>query len=161
MSSYAAACLPPSAAAILRRLAFLPEPAMRALQVAAVLGSSFTLTEMSVVTQQPAMELAVAMEEAIAARVLSDDGTRLRFRHDLIRDAIYAELPGSVRIALHREVGERLAAAGAAARQVAEHLSRGAAEGDESAIHWLLTAAREASGPSPRPPSICSAVLSR
>src|SRR6185437_13209896 len=105
--------------------------------------------EMSVVTQQPAMELAVAMEEAIAARVLSDDGTRLRFRHDLIRDAIYAELPGSVRIALHREVGERLAAAGAAARQVAEHLSRGAAEGDEAAIHWLLTAAREASGPSP------------
>ncbi len=135
--------------AVLRRLAFLPEPATRALRVAAVLGSSFTLTELAVVTQRPALELAIAMEEAIAARVLSDDGTRLRFRHDLIRDAIYADLPGSVRVAMHREIGERLGAAGAPSRQVAEQLSRGAGPGDESAIHWLLTAAREASGPSP------------
>jgi DNA-binding CsgD family transcriptional regulator len=133
-------------AAILRRLAFLPESTIRALRVASVLGSSFTLTEMSVVTKQPAMELAIAMEDAIAARVLSDDGSRLRFRHDLIRDAIYAELPGSVRHAMHREIGERLAAAGASARQVAEHMARSAAPGDESAIHWLLTAAREAAG---------------
>ena len=43
------------------------------------------------------------------AGVLEDDGAHLRFRHDLIRDAIYEDLPGSVRRALHREAGQRLA----------------------------------------------------
>ena len=50
--------------------------------------------------------------EAIRARVLEDDGARLRFRHDLIRDAIYEDLPLSVRRALHREAGQRLARTG-------------------------------------------------
>jgi predicted ATPase len=38
-------------------------------------------------------------------RVLDDDGDRLRFRHDLIRDALYEDLPLSVRRGLHREAG--------------------------------------------------------
>ena len=37
-------------------------------------------------------------------RVL-DDGDRLRFRHDLIRAALYEDLPLSVRRGLHREAG--------------------------------------------------------
>jgi hypothetical protein len=61
--------------------------------------------------------------------VVEDDGARLRFRHELIRDAIYQDLAGSVRRALHREAGQRLAQAGAPALQVAEHLGRGATTG--------------------------------
>ena len=63
------------------------------------------------------------------ARVLEDDGARLRFRHDLIRDAIYEDLPATIRRGLHREAGQRLARAGAPSLQVAEHLARGAARG--------------------------------
>src|SRR5262249_32689378 len=82
-------------------------------------------------------------------RVLEDDGPGLGFRHDLIRDAISQALPASVRGALHREAGQRLAAAGAPAAQVAEHLARGAHPGDAEAIGWLARAARQAAVTSP------------
>ena len=115
---------------ILRRVSFLPEPTLQALQSASILGSGFSLTDLATVTGRPAVDLSVVLGEAIRARVLEDDGDRLRFRHDLIRDSIYEDLAGSVRRALHREAGQRLAQAGAPALQVAEHLARGAAPGE-------------------------------
>jgi DNA-binding CsgD family transcriptional regulator/tetratricopeptide (TPR) repeat protein len=134
---------------ILRRISFLPEEALQALRAAVILGSGFTLTDLATVTGQPALRLSEVLAEPIRARVLTDDGTRLRFRHDLIRDAIYDDLPGSIRNALHREAGQRLAAAGAPARQVAEHLARGAGAGDAEAASWLARAARQAAATSP------------
>jgi len=47
------------------------------------------------------------------------------------------------------EAGQRLAAAGAPALQVAEQLARAAAPGDAEAIRWLVQAAREAVATSP------------
>ncbi len=91
----------------------------------------------------------MVLAEAIRARVLEDDGTVLRFRHDLIREAIYADLPASVLQGLHREAGQRLARSAAPALQVAEHLARGAARGDAAAIGWLTRAAREGAARSP------------
>jgi len=82
---------------ILRRISFLPERTLQALRFASILGSGFTLTDLAAGTGRPALELAETLSEAIRARVLQDDGTRLRFRHDLIRDAICEDLPGSVR----------------------------------------------------------------
>jgi DNA-binding CsgD family transcriptional regulator/tetratricopeptide (TPR) repeat protein len=134
---------------ILRRIGFLPEESLEALRAAAVLGSGFTLTDLATVTGQPAVRLSVVLAEPIRARVLADDGARLRFRHDLIRDAVYEDLPGSIRTALHREAGQRLAAAGAPALQVAEHLARGAVQGDAEATAWLARAARQAAATSP------------
>ena len=134
---------------ILRRISFLPGDALRTLSAAAVLGSSFTVTDLAAVTGRAAVELSAALAEPIRARVLEDDGARLRFRHDLIRDAIYEDVPGSIRRALHREAGQRLAAAGAPALQVAEHLARGAGRGDAEAIGWLARAARQAAATSP------------
>lgn len=134
---------------ILRRLSSLPEETLRALQPASILGSSFSLTDLSITTERPAFALSLALADALAARVLADDGARLRFRHDLIREAIYADMPGGVRLALHREAGQRLALAGAPARQVAEQLGRGATAGDADAISWLTRAAREAAPSSP------------
>src|SRR5580692_4233550 len=106
----------------------------------------------------PAVDLSVVLGEAIRARVLEDDGDRLRFRHDLIRDSIYEDLAGSVRRALHREAGQRLAQAGAPALQVAEHLARGAAPGDPEAAAWLARAARQAA---PRSPDVAADLLGR
>ncbi len=143
---------------ILRRLAFLPEKTMHSLQIASVLGTSFTLTELSVGTASTVVDLSHSLEEAITSRVLADDGSRLRFRHDLIRDAIYDSLPGSVRLALHREIGQRLGAAGAPAQQVAAHLARGASPGDTAAIGWMRNAAREVSS---RSPDIAADLLER
>ena len=134
---------------ILRRLSFLPEDTLQALRAASILGSGFSLADLASVTGRPALDLSVALAEAIRARVLADDGTVLRFRHDLIRESIYADLPASVRQGLHREAGRRLAQAGAPSLQVAEHLGRGAAQGDAAAIGWLTRAARDAAAGSP------------
>jgi DNA-binding CsgD family transcriptional regulator/predicted negative regulator of RcsB-dependent stress response len=134
---------------ILRRLSSLPEATLQALRAASILGSGFSLSDLATATAQPALELSFALAEAIRARVLEDDGALLRFRHDLIRESIYADLPGSVRRGLHREIGQRLAQTGAPALQVAEHLARGAGRGDAAAIAWLTRAAREAAARSP------------
>ena len=146
----AALTLPPTLRlTILRRISFLADGTLQALRSASVLGTGFTLTDLAEFTGRSAVDLAMTLAEAIQARVLQDDGTRLRFRHDLIRDAIYQDLPASVRGALHREAGQRLAAAGAPAAQVAEHLARGASRGDTEAIGWLARAARQAAVTSP------------
>ena len=134
---------------ILRRVSFLPGATLQALRDASILGSVFSLTDLAVVTGRPAVALSVALAEAIRAGVLADDGTRLRFRHDLIRDALYEDLAHSVRRALHREAGQRLAQSGAPAPQVAGHLARAATPGDAEAIGWLTRAGREATGTSP------------
>jgi DNA-binding CsgD family transcriptional regulator len=134
---------------ILRRISFLAEGTLQALRFASVLGTGFTLTDLAEVTGRSAADLSMTLAEPLRARVLEDDETRLRFRHDLIRDAIYQDLPASVRGALHREAGQRLAAAGAPAAQVAEHLARGARRGDAEAIGWLARAARQAAVTSP------------
>ena len=134
---------------ILRRLSFLPDDTLHALRAASILGSSFTITDLSVTMARPALELFQVLAEAITGRVLEDDGDRLRFRHDLIRDAIYEDLPAAIRRGLHREAGQRLARAGAPSLQVAEQLARGAGQGDTEAISWLTRAAREAAARSP------------
>src|SRR6185437_12378097 len=143
---------------ILRRVSFLPETTLQALRSASILGSGFSLTDLATVTGRPAVDLSIVLGEAIRAGVLDDDGARLRFRHDLIRDAIYEDLAGSVRRALHREAGQRLAQAGAPALQVAEHLARGATPGDPEAVAWLARAARHAA---PRSPDIAADLLDR
>ena len=134
---------------ILRRLSFLPDDALHALRTASILGSSFTMSDLSVTMARPALELFQVLAEAITGRVLEDDGARLRFRHDLIRDALYEDLPVTIRGGLHREAGQRLARAGAPSLQVAEQLARGAGQGDTEAISWLTRAAREAAARSP------------
>jgi DNA-binding CsgD family transcriptional regulator len=143
---------------ILRRLSFLPDDTLAALRAASVLGSSFPLTELATTTGRSALELSSALAEAIRARVLEDDGGRLRFRHDLLRDAVHEDLPASVRVALHREAGQRLARSGAPALRVAEHLARGAEPGDADAVAWLTRAAREAA---PRSPAVAADLLER
>ena len=143
---------------ILRRLSFLPDQTLQALRTASILGSCFSLTDLATVTAHPALELFLALAEAIRARVLEDDGAVLRFRHDLIRESIYEDLPGSLRRGLHREAGQRLAQAGGSSLQVAEHLARGADRGDAAAIGWLTRAAREAA---PRSPAVAADLLER
>jgi DNA-binding CsgD family transcriptional regulator len=143
---------------ILRRLSLLPDDTLQAVRAASILGSSFSLAELSTTTGRSALELSSALAEAIRARVLEDDGERLKFRHDLLREALYEDLPASVRVGLHREAGQRLAASGAEALQVAEHLARGAGRGDAEAVAWLTTAASQAA---PRSPAVAAELLER
>jgi DNA-binding CsgD family transcriptional regulator len=143
---------------ILRRLSFLPDDTLAVLRAASILGAGFSLTDLSTTTGRSLLDLSSVLATAIRVHILEEEGDRLRFRHDLIHEAIYEDIPGSVRVGLHREAGRRLAESGAAALQVAEHLARGAGRGDAAAVAWLARAAREA-GPSS--PAVAAELLER
>jgi hypothetical protein len=134
---------------ILRRLRGLPETTVELLGLASILGSTLSLTDLARLAKRSAVELLAALREARAAGVLGEVGGQLAFRHDLVREAIYTDLPLPVRRGLHRDVGHALAAAGAPPVRVATHLALGADIGDAEAVAWLRRAARDAGSTAP------------
>jgi DNA-binding CsgD family transcriptional regulator len=151
--------LPPSLRlTILRRLSFIDEEALELLQVASVLGSAFSLSDVATVLGRSTTSLLGPIREAVRAGVIEEREARLSFRHDLIREAIYEDLPKDVRAALHLETGRRLAAAGIPALRVAEQLALGAQPGDIDAVTRLHAAARQAAA---RAPAIAAGLLER
>ncbi len=142
--------LPPSLRlTILRRLSFLEEEALELLRVASALGSIFSLRDVATVLDRSATDLLQPARTALLAGVLEERDARLAFRHDLIREAIYEDLPEDARAALHLEAGRRLARSQAPALQVAEQFALGALSGDAEAVDWLHTAARETARSAP------------
>jgi DNA-binding CsgD family transcriptional regulator len=137
--------LPPSLrSTIVRRLAFVGEEALDMLRRASVLGSTFSVRDLATVSERPVADLVRTLREPLEAGLLVEAEGRLRFRHDLVRDALSDDLPADARAALHRDVARRLADAGASPLQVAEHLMLGAQPGDLDASSRLLAAARVA-----------------
>ncbi|HEX8132403.1 MAG TPA: hypothetical protein VF880_03085, partial [Actinomycetes bacterium] len=146
----AAVGIPPSLTlTILHRLSFLPQRTLDVLRAASVLGASFTVAELSLLTGMPAFELLAALRESLTAGVLGEETTRLRFRHDLLREALYHDLPGAMRAGLHLDAARALAGAGAPPGQVTEHLLRGAVPGDAEAVAWLREAAHKVASHAP------------
>jgi DNA-binding CsgD family transcriptional regulator len=143
---------------ILHRLSFLAPATLEVLRVASVLGSSFAVPDLSLAAGRPTAGLLAALEEAMAAGILEPRDEQLGFRHDLIREALYQDLPAGVRQGLHLDAGRALAAAGAPPERVAEQWARGAAPGDRQAVDWLQRAARVAA---PRAPSVAVDLLQR
>jgi DNA-binding CsgD family transcriptional regulator/tetratricopeptide (TPR) repeat protein len=110
--------------AIADRLGFVSAPTREVLRAAALLGVDFAITDLTAVLGRTVATLVPALDEARAIGVLTDSGSSLAFRHPLIREALYAEMPASVRAAWHREAGHALASAGAAPDRVARQLLR-------------------------------------
>lgn len=128
-------------AQVARRWRHLSPTARQLTEAGAVLARPFAVHEAAGVTGVPVRELTRATEEAIAQGHLVAEGTLLRFRHDLIREAVYAGLPGPVKHALHREAGAVLAAEGRPAAESATHVAWGASPGDQQALRALRDAA--------------------
>jgi len=151
--------LPPSLRlTILRRLSSLEEETLDLLRVASALGSTFSLRDAATVLGRSATELLRPVREALLAGVLEEREARLAFRHDLIREAIYKDLPEDARAALHLEAARRLARARAPALQVAEQFALGAQPGDIEAVDWLHTAAHDTAR---RAPAVAVELLER
>ncbi|MEN3272073.1 MAG: hypothetical protein V7636_834, partial [Actinomycetota bacterium] len=134
---------------VLRKIGQLSGDARGALRLAAVLGSRFAIGELAAASGRLVTELWEPVDEALRSGLLHDEGERLAFRHDLVRDAIYEQLPEPVRRGIHLDVARALARAGAPASAVAAHFSASAEHGDHEAVAWLRRAAREAMGTAP------------
>ncbi|MFD3335951.1 ATP-binding protein [Streptomyces sp. NPDC058700] len=125
------------------RLAALRPGTLEFLRIGSVLGSAFSLADAAALCGRTAAGLIGELDEAIAAGLLQDDGERLVFRHDLLRQAVYADLAPSARRALHREAASRLVAAGRAPADAVPHLLKSAERGDHEAVRLLGGAAAD------------------
>lgn len=134
---------------ILHRIGFLSQEVLDLLATASVLGATFTVSDLALVSGRSVADLVAPLREALAALVLAERGEQLVFRHDLVRDALYADLPAALRTGLHRDLARALAAAGQPPGRVAAHLLRGAEAGDGEAVRWLHRAAEEVTARAP------------
>jgi len=109
-------------AAIAERVGFVPPGVREVLRAAVLLGVDFAVPDLATVLGRGVADLVPAVDEASAAGLLAETGTGLRFRHPLIRAALYDEIAAPVRVAWHREAARALAEAHASADRVARQL---------------------------------------
>ncbi|MEA2310714.1 MAG: hypothetical protein QOE28_682 [Solirubrobacteraceae bacterium] len=105
------------------RLRRTPEPVPRLLRYAAVLRRPVSAALLGAATGIPEPALTTALREAVDHHLLAlrrDDGT-FRFRHDVVREAVYGDLLAGERSTTHADVAAALGASAGSA---------------ELAFHW-------------------------
>jgi DNA-binding CsgD family transcriptional regulator len=136
----------------------LGDAAHRLVDVASVLGEEVDPALLSEVTGVPVAEVAVRLDEAEAAGVLTpvvDLPGRLRFAHALVRDGVRAQLADAARRHWHRRAATvlelRAGASAARAGEIASHWLRAAttAEPLRRGVHWARLAADQVAGLDP------------
>ena len=117
-----------------QRVAALPGPAKELLSVAAVAGRVVPHTLLAQVTGSDDEQVLEAVETALEARLLAEDGPDgYRFTHDLIRETVENGLSAARRRRLHRRIGQALEyQPGAPAESLAFHFSQSGEDGTAS-----------------------------
>ncbi|MCW2492422.1 MAG: hypothetical protein JWN47_1786 [Frankiales bacterium] len=128
--------------AVTNRFVDLDETARSMLQRLAVAGDELDLAAILALTGLPEHEAYRLLDAALAADVLVVSGSAYRFRHELVRQALRAQVPPHARVAIHREAAQRLAAVGGTPASVAAHWFAGDRPGE--AAPWAVAAARNA-----------------
>jgi DNA-binding NarL/FixJ family response regulator len=125
------------------QLGRLSTAARDALQMACVLGRRFSADELAALTGTSPVALLGALREAIAAGLLIEDGDRVAFRHDMVREAVEATLPRTVRQSLRRRAVDVMLRHGAPPSDVADLVMDVAQPGDTGAVTILRRAAAQ------------------
>lgn len=125
----------------------------RVIALAAVIGREFDLACLQGASALATPEVLALLDEASAGGVITAVPARLgrySFKHGLIRDTLYEDLPAPERMRLHRQIGtvlEGLCGADPEPRiaELAHHFRHAAPAGDvERAIDYSVRAARRA-----------------
>jgi ATP/maltotriose-dependent transcriptional regulator MalT len=129
-------------ASLAEELTLLSEAGRLVLDGAAVAGDPFEpeLAAAAAATSEAAAMHAV--DELLGLDLIraTDVPRRFRFRHPLIRRAVYKATAGGWRLGAHERCAEALAARGAAAAARAHHVERSARQGDLAAVAVLRQA---------------------
>jgi predicted ATPase len=94
--------------AIAQRIEDLSHPCRVAVGVAALIGAKCPLSLLAEVMGKPEADVVEALEDAVHAGVLIDEGHRYRFPHPLIRRAVRDQIPSIHRQRLHLEIADRI-----------------------------------------------------
>lgn len=129
-------------AAIRKRFAGLDSEALSGLAALAIVEDDLDIASVLALTGHDEAAAFALLDAALDAGVLVVAGTRYRFRHALVRQALTDDMPPHRRVGLHRDAARRLETAGGAATLVARHWLQG--ERPAAAVPWLLRAARHA-----------------
>ena len=84
-------------------------PAGTLLRTAAVIGPDLDLDVLAAILGRPVIELLDDCERAVAQQFLADADGQLRFRHELVREALAASATSGRAALLHRQAGRVLA----------------------------------------------------
>ena len=121
----------------------LPPETRRVLEAAAVAGEPFEPDVAAEVAEVSEAAVAAALDDLLARDLVrpTEVPRQFRFRHPLVRRAVYAHAGGGWRLAAHGRAASALRARGASAAAQAHHVEHSAGRGDETAITLLRDAA--------------------
>ncbi len=133
-------------AALSGELAALSPAARRVLEGAAVAGDPFEPELAAVAADVDEAPALASLDELLNTDLVraTSQPRRFRFRHPLVRRAVYEEAGGGWLLAAHARAAEALLARGATPAQRAHHVERAARPGDLAAVELLAAAAEEA-----------------
>ena len=144
--------VPAAVAAALRgELALLSQDDRRVLEGAAVAGDPFEPELAAAAAGLSEPEAIDALDELLRRDLVRPTHVprRFRFRHPLVRGAVYEAAPGGWRLSAHERMAAALAARGAPVSTRAHHVERSARHGDTEAIALLLEAGEASMGRAP------------
>lgn len=125
------------ATVIADHLDFLSRETHGVLRMATLLGPEFTVADLSALLEREPEEVSVALEEGLAARVLERIGAGVRFRHGLLKEALYHSMPMALRAALHRHAAQVMMDTGAMVERIAELILPVLETADGWELGWL------------------------
>ena len=130
---------------LLARFSAAGPVAQRYLRAASVLGTRFRPWVAATIADVPADQASGIVEALFRAYLLyGEEAGWARFRHGLIRQAIYDDLASPVRTYLHERAMRTLLIAGVPVSEAAEHAIAAGLFGDAQAIETLTGAGRAA-----------------
>ena len=144
--------LPPTLLAAVRlEVAELPPASRALLDGAAVAGDPFDPELAAAAAALDPADALSPLDRLVAADLVraTGDGRAFRFRHPLLRRAVYDAAPPAWRLAAHERVAAALAARGAGAAVRAFHVEKCARPGDGASIALLEEAATAAATTAP------------
>jgi ATP/maltotriose-dependent transcriptional regulator MalT len=139
------------AATLAEELTLLDARTRRVLEGAAVAGDPFEPELAAVVAAVPEPEALERLDELLRLDLVrpTDVPRRFRFRHPLVRGAVYDAAAAGWRLTAHERASAGLAERGASATARAHHIERSARQGDAAAVAVLREAGEAAAQRAP------------